>query len=920
MENQETRCISLAGEWEFALDPEKIGMEKQYFNRSLGDTILLPGTTDENGKGDLCSERETERLTRVYSFSGFAWYQRKIVIREDWRGKQVSLFLERTRISHVWVDAIYFGRQDSICAPHLYELGTSLTPGIHTLTVLVDHSGLPISGGHQTSPDTQTNWNGILGRMELEAREPVRLEDVQAYPDVNKMSVLLKLCIKNGCGEELSGRLTLSASAVCGNEEVSAQAASYSVKLDESGMTGLSVEYLLGPGFPLWDEVSPTACKLTVLLEVNNGTYVYEDKKEIPFGMREFAVCGTQFSINGRTVFLRGKHDACVFPLTGYAPMDAESWTGVFKIAKAYGINHYRFHTCCPPEACFIAADREGICLEVELPYWEPYRDPDDADYDAEKAAYIGKEARRILRTYGNHPSFVLFSLGNELGGSRKAMSALIGELKREDGRHLYAEGSNSFFWDPSLSEAADFWVTMRTAQGDAMVRGSFSHADKPLGHIQAGPPSTVKEYSGSIAGVPVPVVGHEIGQYQSFPNFEEIEKYTGVLKPYHFEIFRERLRSAGMLDQADDFFKASGKLAVLCYKEEIEAALRTPGFGGIQLLDLQDFPGQGTALVGILDAFMDSKGFITPEEWREFCSDTVLLACFDRYTYYAEEEFGAEIKMAHYGAGDLEQVMVEWLLSGKNMVYGQGVLSLGKVEQGGVASAGSVRIGLAGACAPEKLTFELKLRGTDIKNRYSIWVYPANVEQTVPESLRICRRMGEAEKYLDMGGKVLLVPDWMDAGFVSKGIGSRSVEGFFAPDFWCYPMFRSICENAGKETAPGTLGLLCDCGHKALSEFPSDFHSDWQWWHIVMNSRSFILDGAPEALRPIVQVIDNFERNHRLGLLFEARCGAGKLLVCGSDLLAHPDKPEMKQLLHSLLRYMDSDDFDPQQALELPS
>ena len=118
-----------------------------------------------------------------------------------------------------------------------------------------------------------------------------------------------------------------------------------------------------------------------------------------------------------------------------------------------------------------------------------------------------------------------------------------------------------------------------------------------------------------------IPVVSHEIGQFAVYPNFREIDKYTGVLKARNFEVFRDRLKEKGMLDQADDFFYTSGKLSVQCYKEELEAAARTKLLAGYQILDIQDFSGQGTALVGILDAFMDSKGHVTPEEWGQ---DTV--------------------------------------------------------------------------------------------------------------------------------------------------------------------------------------------------------------------------------------------------------------------------------------------------------
>ena len=110
-----------------------------------------------------------------------------------------------------------------------------------------------------------------------------------------------------------------------------------------------------------------------------------------------------------------------------------------------------------------------------------------------------------------------------------------------------------------------------------------------------------------------MPAVVHEMGQWCVYPNFDEVRKYTGPLKPKNFDIFHDSLAEHGMLDQWRDFLRASGKLQALCYKEEIEAALRTPGIGGFELLDLHDFPGQGTALVGVLDPFWESKGYITP-------------------------------------------------------------------------------------------------------------------------------------------------------------------------------------------------------------------------------------------------------------------------------------------------------------------
>lgn len=897
--------ISLAGEWNFSLDQDKMGIFEKYFKKELTDKIILPGTTDENKKGFRNENPEIERLTRDFIYNGYAWYQKDIVISKDWENKYITLYLERTRISHVWLDDRYFGTQNSICTPHLYEFGT-VSPGVHRLTILVDNSELPIPGGHQTSADTQTNWNGILGRLELIATDPVWISDIQAYPDIQKKSVLLKLEIRNETKDNVSGILTLEANSFNCHTAHSVPSAKYDLTIDK-GTTTIDIEYFIGDDMQLWDEYSPSLYRLYAKLTTTCSKR-FKSTKEITFAMRNFSVKGTQFNVNGRTVFLRGKHDALVFPLTGYAPMDVNEWLEIFQTAKSYGINHYRFHTCCPPEACFIAADMSGIYLQAELPYRGSFSEPGDKDYDATVAQYLYSEACAILKAFANHPSFVMFSLGNELGGSRKAISEFVAALRKYDSRPLYTEGSNSFFWDPVKPAESDFWVTMRTAPGNAMVRGSFSHADKPLGHIQAGPPNTTKTYESSISNVPIPVIGHETGQYQSYPNLNETEKYIGVLKPYNLETFKERVKNAGLLDKAEDFHKASGKLAVLCYKEEIEAALRTPGFAGIQLLDLQDFPGQGTALVGVLDSFMHSKGFITPGQWREFCSDTVLLACFDKYTYCNNDEFSAEVKVSHYGARDVENAVIEWLIYNDKEVLFRGEFEAQKIHQGSVETIGYIKVNLEKVKSPEKLTLKLSINNSNIKNRYSIWVYPDEVNNTIPEGISVCQNIKEAETLLEDGRKVLLILD--------NNTEIDSIEGFFAPDFWCYPMFRKICEDAGKPVAPGTLGILCNNNHPALKEFPCDFHSDWHWWHIIMNSRPVILDKAPLELSPIVQVIDNIERNHRLGLLFEAKYSKGKLFVCASNLLSLQDKPEARQLLYSILKYMNSTDFEPKVLL----
>jgi hypothetical protein len=443
-------------------------------------------------------------------------------------------------------------------------------------------------------------------------------------------------------------------------------------------------------------------------------------------------------------------------------------------------------------------------------------------------------------------------------------------------------------------------------------VRGSFFSADYPAGgHIEHRPPSTLVDYRASIENVPAPVIGHEVGQYEVAPDFREIPRYTGVLRARNLEIFRDRLQAAHLRDLSDDFVRASGALSAICYREDIETALRTPGFGGIQLLDLQDFPGQGTALVGMLNVFMESKGIIKPEAWRQFCCETVPLVLFEKYTWTTDETFAGDIKIAHYGGADIPDARVTWTVGDNGgPAIASGSLGPMAIRQGEVFPVGRIRVPLDQVKTPRKLLLTVAVEGTSYRNGYDLWVYPSKVDTNTPGNVVVTNRLDAATlKLLADGGKVLLFPRTNEL--------KHSVGGAFATDFWCWPMFAKAAIAQKIEPAPGTQGFICNPNHPALAEFPTEFHSNWQWWQIVKNSRPIVLDETPPDYRPIIQVIDNFARNHKLGLVFETRVGPGKLLVCASDLPALQAYPEARQLMHSLLRYVGSAAFVPGAALD---
>lgn len=923
------RSIGLGGDWRMALDREDLGAAERWFARELEGAVKLPGSLAVQGIGDgvgtntawtggindrswfEAPEYEKYRqpgnlkipfwLQPEKVYVGAAWYQRDVEVPEAWKGKRIVLSLERPHWeTTVWVDERLAGSRDSLSTPHEYDLSELLPPGKHRLTVRVDNRMVVEVGinAHSVSDHTQGNWNGIVGDIALCATDPIWVEQVQVYPDVAKKSARVEVSVGNRTGACAEGEILLRARAKRDDGGEAIPGAALPVSVRPCGTT-VSLEYSLGEGARPWDEFSPNLYRLEVAWKGADGT---RDARVVSFGLREVGVEGTQITVNGRKTFLRGTLECCIFPLTGHPPTDVESWKRIIRVCQAHGLNHIRFHSHCPPEAAFVAADEMGFYYQVEVAAWvnQGATIGDGRPIDA----WLYEESARIRRAYGNHPSFLLLAYGNEPAGKNHVpwLAEWVKRHRAEDPRQLHTSGAG---W-PEIPEN-QFHVTPKP-RIQAWGGGLRSR-------INAKPPETVTDYRDFIASHPQPVISHEIGQWCVYPNFDEIAKYTGHLKAKNFEIFRETLTANGMGDRARDFLMASGKLQALCYKEEIESALRTPGMAGFQLLDLHDFPGQGTALVGVLDPFWDSKGYITPKEFRRFCGPTVPLVRMPKRIFVKGERLEAGVEVAHFGPDALENGVVAWELKGKDdAIVASGSFRAGTIPCGALVPIGEIGIDLKPMEAPGRYRLEVAVGQTHglsaaeiARNDWDIWVYPDRSEVEEPEGILITRGWDAvARERLESGGKVLLLA----APSMIRGDALGRVKIGFSPIFW----------NTAwtKRQPPHTLGILCDPRHPALADFPTDFHTNWQWWELVGRSHPFILNDLPKELRPIVQVIDDWVTNRRLGLVFEAKVGKGKLLACGIELPADAKgRPVAGQLRHSLLAYMKAGAFDPTVTLD---
>ena len=887
--------LSLAGEW----------------NVTLGDAkevkhAMLPGTIDTNHLGFAPSDTtETTHLTRLYAYKGKATYSRTIEIPKQWKKAAVELFLERTKPTWVYVDGNLVDSCNFISTPQRYIL-PKLKTGKHQLDIVVDNSrGVPeqvYGSSHAYTEDTQTNWNGIIGEISLKQVE-------------------LK------AGQKL-----------------------------KSGMVQSESRQYTGKVLPCF---------------------------------RDFRIEGAHFYADGHPVFLRGKHDAAVWPLTGHVDMTVEGWMKYLGICSAYGINHVRFHSWCPPEAAFVAADSLGIYLQPELPFWGSFDDKDET-----LMTFLHQEGENILREYGHHPSFRMMALGNELWGSIDKMKEFVDDFREIAPDKYYTFGSNYYLGYQGVKEGMDYFTTCRIGgegwgKYNTHTRGSFSFADAyDGGIINHFRPNTTMNFDEACAkwaspqpwqkqeveqtsykrAAGIPIISHETGQFQTYPDFREIKKYTGVLYPYNFEIFRRRLAAAGMLSQADDFHKASGLWSVKLYKADIEMDLRTKNMAGFQLLDIQDYPGQGSAFVGILDAFMESKGITTANEWHQWCSSVVPLLVTDRFCYDENEMMNAKVQIANYGGESLKGKKLVWKLdyaldenfgddaapnAGANidrfnqpspLAQGEipittdeeGLIDIGEIHHKMKVMANGFNDG-NGACLDVKIPSRKVILTLDIdygrydarrhRNTYDLWIY------TTEKSLDIYKKgvvitsdlTDEVAKKLEKGAKVLWMPTTSKNFVASADTISQAgnatpytVGGLFQTDYWNYRMFKTICENNKKTVSPGTLGILTNPKHPIFCDFPTEMHTNWQWFPVIKDSHPLVLDNFAKDDKPIVQVIDNIERNHKLGLVMEWKVGAGKLLVCMSDLEKASEYPEGRAFYESVLSYMRSPEFAPQSEITI--
>lgn len=881
--------ISLKGIWNVRLDLENKGDEEGWAVITDGSSIILPGTLDDAGIGvpnmiqpDMSTE-SLVRLRRKHTYIGNAWYTKVINIPEDWEGAHVFLELERVIWkSRVFIDGQEKGSGESLVGLHLTDLGI-LVPGKHIIALNIDNRlQYQISGkadhpytqflAHAYGEETQSIWNGVLGNICLTAKKGFRISSVKVISDMEDGTVSAEVKTENFLGK--SKKLRYTVTIVSSDGQVVAENRDMSIAL-QPGSSCFTLNIHIGNIVP-WDEFCPDYYVFNLTLEGKG----MRDSYKTNFAFRNIKNKGHRFYINGRPLYLRGEVDCAVFPLKGYPPMDETSWIHIMSTYKRFGLNHIRFHSWCPPEAAFSVADRMGLYLYVELPVWAF-----NVGKHPESATFIAKEADRILTEYGNHPSLCFISMGNELEGDFEWLGNLVTSLKQRDSRHLYTTTTYTFQKGHGLKPEPwdDFITTQYTESGWARCQGIFDYIE----------PNFSGNFSTALKPMDKPVIAHEIGQYSVYPDLREINKYTGNLIPVNLMSIRSDLQKKNRLSEACSYCMATGRFAYILYKGEMEYHLRTPESNGFELLGLKDFPGQGTAIVGMIDSFGEDKGIITDAEWKQSCNDVVPLCIFDKVVYSGQEKFTSSFSILNNSSQTIDAV-VYWMLQDKDgNIVCSGQLAKTKYPKFTMTAGENIsfKFNSDKAC---RYTLRVGVEGLPYRNSYNLWYYPDNKFSPENYGYSIARNSEELEMLVGKASKVLYIP----ASGKVHGVKTR-----FTPVFWSAVLFPD---------QPGCMGILCDPHHPALCDFPTDSHADWQWWYLLTYAKAVYI---PEHLSSsiLIQILDNMATNRLQSILFEFEVDGTDILVCTADLEKNPEKrlPAM-QLYRSISKYVLSDEFNP--------
>lgn len=907
--------VSLDGIWSFATDPENRGEAEKWFEPAAklpamplsgyaptaNGTIRVPGIWDNQGYG-----KETDKVR--HNFVGKGWYRRQVEIPQTWAGRRVFLLITgASRYSKVWVDAHFLGEHIGCLSVQEYDMTEFATPGT-TVTVAIQVDSKQrwavdsLYGTFSLADFMDIEWGGIWGHVRMEARSDAWLSDLFVQPDVPGSSCSASATLSGKAGLADTAKLAVFDKAGRCVLEVG-------VPVDSGMAAGQTIVVKASlSGAELWTPEAPTL--YTGRLSLMKGGEVL-DAVESPFGMRQFAIDGPYFLLNGKRLMLRGYGDDHIYPEEMAMPSDKEVHLRRLRIIKSYGFNHVRHHSAIMPPEYYDACDEIGmistaefpICYHIALPgVGTKWRElvPAGTDPAAALDTYR-REWTAVVRQYRNHPSIISWVMGNELGqyDSLPKPRALFADIARKyDPRRFFID-SDGVAWtvlhDPKNDrDMLDFYTIQFDDPGanPIDVPGKFN-SPRPL----------------------KPSISHEAGNYVTFSRPDLIDQFRHNIKPFWLTENMAALKKLGYLQEAEQWAEKSERLYALLHKYNVEAIRKNRYLSGYHWWLFQDY---WTSSNGIVDHYFRPKS-IASGDVLKFNNDVVLLQDGLPRTYRGKNRLELKLLVSNFSPGAL-QGSLRWRVNVGDRSVADEQHALSKpVPQGELVEVGRIDVAMPEVESPArlKITLALAAEGRQLSNDWTSWLYPAVIRPAgaaVPvfaDEIYFKQYPGWNLQHIpakgELGSRAVYLTSWpCDSRIVDamkRGAGVVLIDGTDQLMKSRPITFRTSWWRAGEkpwDNKNHTGTFVYD--HPVTRAMAPDGWCDDGWFHLIQGSTKLELEAAPARPAVIIRGLPGMYAVKDSALLFEVGVEQGALLVSGLNHRGSQGRPESEWLVARLI------------------
>ena len=684
--------ISLRGKWEFTTAvkdlPNRNGCWHKIYREEwkASREIEVPGCWEAQGVGEPgmgeawdCRWDHAAKPIR-HKYRGEGWYRRTVKIPSAWAGKRIWLkFGGITAIGWVWVNDRQVALVNDYCASVKYEITDLVKPGeVARIVVDVDNRKPSRKG----EVNELNKWGGIYRDVELEATPQVFIDDAWIRGDFD--------------GAISEAHVELGAADGYPLSDVRLRFSVEGVPVETKAKPGENVVKLPLGNFRPWSPEHPNL--YTGLVELVENGKVVQSRKE-RFGIRKLEVRGKEFYLNGKPFYFRGFGDDSVYPLAGLPPADRDVHRAHLAKARAAGFNYVRLHTHCELPEYFDAADELGVMVQPELPYY--------SDVPTEGFAFDPvRDVTELWQNFRRHPSFAVYSMGNE--------GSFGDSLDRHLHRYVKA-------MDPD-----------RLKINQDTNRPELSTADRS--DYEGGPVNTWERGS---QNPDRPFVTHEYLNLCVKHDSRSEGKYTGVWQPPTTRAARGQWLARFGLDHewGDRLQDAQHALQAVWQKRGIEAARIDPYCDGYIFWTIVDVVVWNDAVKsysaqGLFDPFWEDKPRgLSAADFAAFNSPSCVLMDLKpaRQVFTAGESVKVDVRFAHYGDEALTDAQLEWKLVADGRTLASGTKPVGDLALGPVRSVADLDFRIPDLSVPVRATFVLTLTSQLLpsSNSWPLWLFP---------------------------------------------------------------------------------------------------------------------------------------------------------------------------------------------------